>query len=56
MIFSLINLVVPGIGPFLCKIVYFLSTLYPVVVYSGAYETGGLKCQTWDDYRVGPFL
>ena len=36
---------VPGIGPFICKIVYLLSTLYPVVVYSGAYETGDLKCQ-----------
>ena len=35
--------IVPGIGPFICKIVYLLSTLYPVVVYSGLYETGGLK-------------
>ena len=47
--------IVPGIGPFICKIVYLLSSLYPVVVYSGAYETGGLECQTWDDYRVWPF-
>ena len=47
---------VPGIGPFICKSLYLLSTLYPVVVYSGAYETGGLKCQTWDDYHVWPFL
>ena len=47
--------IVPGIGPFNCKIVYLLPTLYPLVVYSGAYETSGRKFQTWGD-GVGSLL
>ena len=38
------------------RAIYLQNFISFVLVYSGAYETRGLKCQTWGDYSVRQFL